>query len=229
MADALDRPGVPVSTVVVLLSLAFGAGATDAFAYLALGGVFTANMTGNLVLLGLVQRPGYAVALPGHLVALVASCAAGYAGFVPTRGRRTTSRSDGRLVLLATVAAAQVLVSAGWLLRSPTPGTAASLALVGLSAVGMSLQMVFTREVGKGLGVTSTTFMSGMIADLVRDLARRVRSHRLLRLSAVLALVAGALAGALTVRAAPSLGPLPALAATVVALVVVVVVRHRAS
>lgn len=40
----------------MLLFLSFGAGATDAFAFLALGGIFTANMTGNLVLVGLVGR-----------------------------------------------------------------------------------------------------------------------------------------------------------------------------
>ena len=38
----------------LLLTLAFAAGYVDALGYLGLGGVFTANMTGNTVLLGIL-------------------------------------------------------------------------------------------------------------------------------------------------------------------------------
>ena len=50
--------------------LSFGAGATDAFAFLALGGIFTANMTGNLVLVGLVGRDDYLASLVGAAIAI---------------------------------------------------------------------------------------------------------------------------------------------------------------
>ena len=48
-----------------LLVLSFAAGAADAFAFLLLGGIFTANMTGNLILAGLPTRPGYMSVLMG--------------------------------------------------------------------------------------------------------------------------------------------------------------------
>src|SRR5664279_1403694 len=53
-----------------LLVLTMGSGATDALAFLGLGGVFTANMTGNLVLVGLVGRTDY----PGAAFRAVVAC-----------------------------------------------------------------------------------------------------------------------------------------------------------
>ena len=50
----------------MILILAWAAGSLDAIGYLGLGHVFTANMTGNAVLLGLALGQGYGVAaLPG--------------------------------------------------------------------------------------------------------------------------------------------------------------------
>ncbi|MDD1451425.1 DUF1275 family protein [Sphingomonas sp. H160509] len=42
---------------VALPLLAFGAGAADAFAFSMLGGIFTANMTGNAVLEAMFEQP----------------------------------------------------------------------------------------------------------------------------------------------------------------------------
>ena len=49
-----DAPAVLVSA---LLALTFVTGIVDAVSFLALGQVFTANMTGNVALLGFATRP----------------------------------------------------------------------------------------------------------------------------------------------------------------------------
>src|SRR5947209_16445519 len=70
-------PFPPFGRDVMLLILAWVAGSVDAISYLGLGHVFTANMTGNTVLLGLAlgQREGLAIlrsltALGGFVVGL---------------------------------------------------------------------------------------------------------------------------------------------------------------
>src|SRR6476620_4788078 len=64
----------PPRVFAALVLLTFGSGVTDPFAFLGLGGTFTANMTGNLVLVGLVGRPDYprAALLAGVAIAAFA-------------------------------------------------------------------------------------------------------------------------------------------------------------
>ena len=55
-----------------LLALTFTTGLVDAVSYLALGRVFTANMTGNIVLLGFGIAGGEGLPVVGPLVSLAA-------------------------------------------------------------------------------------------------------------------------------------------------------------
>ena len=87
--------------------LAFAAGATDAFAFLQLSGVFTANMTGNLVLAGLTEREGYANSIGGIVVAIVVFIAVLYAAFRIAPAGSKHMRQAGVLAA-ALVAAAPV-------------------------------------------------------------------------------------------------------------------------
>lgn len=63
-----------------LVGLTFATGMVDAISYLGLGRVFTANMTGNVVLLGfaLARTPGFTVL--GPVVALAAFLAGSAVG-----------------------------------------------------------------------------------------------------------------------------------------------------
>src|SRR5690606_22892933 len=101
--------------------LSYAAGAGDAFAFVELGGVFTANMTGSLVLSGLTGRPGYGALVAGAATALAAFLAAVYAASRATP--KGPERRWGRIraVLVAVV----VLDLAVLALKSvdPTPGT----------------------------------------------------------------------------------------------------------
>ena len=57
---------------VLLLTLTFSTGLVDAVSYLGLGRVFSANMTGNVVLLGFGIAGGYALPIVAPIVSLLA-------------------------------------------------------------------------------------------------------------------------------------------------------------
>src|SRR5436309_12530261 len=59
----------------LLVGLTFAAGSVDAISYLALGRVFTANMTGNIVLLGLAVAQSLGPQTERSVVALAAFAA----------------------------------------------------------------------------------------------------------------------------------------------------------
>ncbi|MGI6869526.1 DUF1275 family protein [Amycolatopsis sp. 3B14] len=86
---------------VALGSLTVLSGLIDAVSFLALGRVFTANMTGNLVFLGFAAagEPGFDVAAAGTaLVAFVAGAAgaARLASSIAAPHRRSSARSRRR-------------------------------------------------------------------------------------------------------------------------------------
>ena len=58
----------------LVLLLAWAAGSVDAIGFLGLGHVFTANMTGNTVLLGLSLGEGRGIAAVANVIALAGFC-----------------------------------------------------------------------------------------------------------------------------------------------------------
>ncbi|OZC54708.1 DUF1275 domain-containing protein [Rhodococcus sp. 14-2470-1a] len=202
---------------VLLLMLSFGAGATDAFAFLALGGVFTANMTGNLVLVGLVGRDDYLASLVGAAIAIAVFFVVLLAGF------RYAHRSVRvpTLPLLGTAAAVQVLTLVAWWLD-----VGAVVALVAMSAAAMALQTVVARS-SLPEGGLSSTFVTGTMVNIADDLARGRTEHLALRLGAIAALVAGSFAGALSIHAEPRLGPLVAAVVACIGLALAAFVVRR--
>jgi uncharacterized membrane protein YoaK (UPF0700 family) len=186
--------------------LSFGAGATDAFAFLALGGIFTANMTGNLVLVGLVGRDDYLGTLIGASVAIAVFFVVLLGGF---RFAYTSSarpqRSTG--VLLGVAAFMQVAILLAWWVTRDHADQILVSALVAFSAAAMALQTVVART-SVAEGGVSTTFVTGTIVSVVDDLAQGRTEHLGIRLGAIGALVAGSFAGALSILAVPSVGPL---------------------
>src|SRR5947209_15890383 len=81
-------PG-PSAKPACLLALALAAGAVDAASYLGLGRVFTANMTGNTVLLGVALARGTGADAARAATALGGFCvgAAAGVGMAKTAGR----------------------------------------------------------------------------------------------------------------------------------------------
>lgn len=198
--------------LVAVLTLA--AGATDALAFLGLGGVFTSVMTANMVLLGLSA---------GHLdAALTEHAAVALAGFA------TGALSGGRFAvppgeqgpawprrvtgLLAAETALLAVVAAGWEAAAARPAGGAQLALVAGAALAMGLQSAAVR--GLGVSGLSSTYMTGTLTTMLGQLAAARRSGSARRSLVLLAtLIAGAAVSGVLVVRLPPLAPLLPLAA----------------
>ncbi|MGB2947495.1 MAG: YoaK family protein [Rhodococcus sp. (in: high G+C Gram-positive bacteria)] len=189
----------------MLLFLSFGAGATDAFAFLALGGIFTANMTGNLVLVGLVGREDYVHTLIGASVAIAVFFMVLFAGF-RSAYRDGASAARTTMWMLGVAASMQCAAVAGWWTLGGPTDTVLVGGLISLSAAAMALQTVVARTSTVGGGL-STTFVTGTLVNIVDDLARGDHRYLVLRMGAIVALVIGAFVGALAILVAPALGP----------------------
>lgn len=160
----------------LLLLLAAVAGYTDAFSYVALGGVFAANMTGSTVLLGisLAQRnwsfaARAGVALGGFLVGVVI-------GAVLT-SRHHPGEIWPRAVTLAlgveTLALATFSILGGLLGTHDQHGSV--YLLIGLAGCAMGIQSAAARALGV-LDI-STTYLTGTWVGLMSGLTRRLRAE----------------------------------------------------
>jgi uncharacterized membrane protein YoaK (UPF0700 family) len=181
----------------LLLLLTVSTGMVDAVSILSLGRVFVANMTGNIVFIGfaLAGAPGFS--LQASLVALAAFLAgAGLGGVLVGRyrGRRgVLLRNTVGLELILLAGAAVVLGLAG----SPYGAVAQDLA-VAFAGAALGLQNAAVRNLAvPDLTTTVLTMtLTGVAADL-RSRDYRVAARRIV---AVLAMLGGAVAGALLVR-----------------------------
>jgi uncharacterized membrane protein YoaK (UPF0700 family) len=198
-----ESPHGPLPPVLVVLTVV--AGLVDAFSYLALGHVFVANMTGNVVFiaLALAGEPGFSLTASGlSLVAfVVGGIAAGRLGRLtgPHRGRQLLALTGVQSVLLVAAFAAAAR------LDQPFAGTAGYL-LIGVTALGMGMQggLVQRLRVPDLNTLVMTTTITSMAAGGWLGGGSDGRVGR--RLVSVLSLAVGALIGGLIVRyATPAL------------------------
>ncbi|MEU0208804.1 YoaK family protein [Streptomyces canus] len=180
--------------VVVLLGLTVVSGLIDAVSYLGLEHVFTANMTGNVVVLGFAAAgaPGFSVAHTlTSLGSFVVGAAAGGRGAVRLGGgsRRTWVR--------LTLAAEAVLLGITTMVAFAAPGaTATAYTLIAVTAFAMGLRNATVRKLGvPDLTTTVLTMtLTGLAADSRAGGGSGIRSPR--RTASVIAMVAGAGVGA---------------------------------
>ncbi|WP_382306940.1 DUF1275 family protein [Herbiconiux sp. UC225_62] len=201
-----------------LLLLSFSAGAADAFAFLALGGIFTANMTGNLILTGMFTRPEFALTLLAALIAVVFFVGVLYAAFrltaAPTSEFATRRRAVRRLVLPSIVL--QTVVVVIWMLRPDTTALLERCVVIALSASALALQTVGAKKLTDIDGVT-TTYVTGTLTTTMQAVAERRHSGQWIRVLSVIALPVGAVAGTAALALAAPLGPVVAWVAAGVA------------
>lgn len=187
----------------LLIALAFGSGAVDAISFLGLGRVFTANMTGNIVLLGLAAGQAVGSEVVRSAVSLVAySAGVVVASLLTRRPGRPRAWPAAVTMTLILEALAQGGLLGGWLAVSGHPGAVLKAVLVGVSALAMGLQSgaVMALRV-RGI---STTYITGMLTGLLGELATlRGDAADWIRRSLVLAglLLGAACAGLLLVHA----------------------------
>jgi len=207
----------------LLVALTFAAGCVDALSYLGLGGVFTANMTGNAVLLGLAIGQAEELRALHSTVALaffVVGVGLGSRLVGPAReaivwSPRITRGLVAELVLLA-------MLAASWWGAGARPTGLILDVLLALSAMAMGVQSAVARRCA--VSGVSTTYITGTLTGLMAELAGLTGVPQdWARLVAVLgALVAGAVVGGVALAfldARAAIAP-----AVVVALVVVAAV-----
>jgi uncharacterized membrane protein YoaK (UPF0700 family) len=207
----------PVSerlTVVCLLLLTFATGIVDAVSVLALGHIFVANMTGNVIFLGFWFVPHSGIDLTAAIVAFVSFLAG------TVLGGRFARHIDSEVRLWLTVALGaevvvlltlSILAGAGVLNYHDNT----KLILTAGLAVTFGSQNATARLFG--IQELSTTVLTSTIVGLGFDsrLAGGTGHREKLRYSVVVTMCAGAVAGATITRF--TVAPAIALAAAVVA------------
>jgi uncharacterized membrane protein YoaK (UPF0700 family) len=183
-----------------LLGLTFGSGMVDAVSYLGLGRVFTANMTGNVVLLGfgIAHSGGLPVLSP--IVSLSAfALGAGIGGLLGTKllHRHAIHVAAAWSLQAALLAGATVLAAA----VDPHAGSASRDVVIGTLALAMGIQTATARRLAvPDLPTTVVTqTLTGLVADSRLFGSSGKGTTR--RGFAVAAMLGGAVAGALLLKA----------------------------
>jgi uncharacterized membrane protein YoaK (UPF0700 family) len=196
-------------------------GVVDAVSFLALGHVFVANMTGNVVFLGFAAAGAADLSVPASLAAILMFMAGALAGGM------LAARVPDRVRLLGMGVAVKIALTIAALVVSvafPIDGPA-RYSLIVLLAVAMGVQSAIVRRAAGSEPSTNvlTTTLTALAADAPIGGGTGASSHRLL---AALTMLAGAAAGAalvLNVGVAPAL----ALAAALLAASTVAIQRLR--
>jgi uncharacterized membrane protein YoaK (UPF0700 family) len=180
--------------VVVLLVLTVVSGLIDAVSYLGLGRVFTANMTGNVVVLGFA-----AAGAPGFSVPHTATSLAGFLLGAVVGGRVAAHAGSGsrRRWTRLTLAAEAVLVGASAAVAFAWPDTTGTrYALIALTAFAMGLRNATVRKLG--VADLTTTVLTMTLTGLASEsrLGDGTGRHSPRRTASVIAMLAGAFLGA---------------------------------
>jgi uncharacterized membrane protein YoaK (UPF0700 family) len=215
-----DRARQVEPLLVALSLLTLVTGLVDAACYLGLGRVFTANMTGNVVLLafGATRAQGLPVLAPTvSLVVFLVGAAAGgrlARGLVGPAGAEVAAPVRRRWLTIA-LGAELLLVAVAGVVALGLPvggGGARRYVVIGLLAAALGLQNATVRRLAVP-DVTTTVLtmtLTGLAADSWLAGGRSPRAGR--RVAAVGLMAAGALVGALLLRVDVAL---PLLAAAV--------------
>jgi uncharacterized membrane protein YoaK (UPF0700 family) len=190
-----DRHG---PLVPMMVALTFVTGVVDATSYLALGHVFVANMTGNVVFIGFALAGARGLSASSSLIALGSFLVGALAG-----GRLGSLHAEHRGHLLRAASAAQVTLLAIALLFAVVLGeplhTPASYALLVAMAVAMGMQNAAAQQLA--VPELTTTVLTRTLTGLASDvgLASEAGSKFARRFVAVAAMLLGALTGGLLV------------------------------
>ncbi|GLW68230.1 membrane protein [Kitasatospora phosalacinea] len=195
-AQVHDRhPLVPALFVLTAVS-----GLVDAVSYLGLGHVFTANMTGNVVVIGFALAGTDGFSITGSLTSLAAFLAGSVLAGRLAAGYGADRRAPWLRAALLAETALQAVAAAVAFACAPEGtrgyGAAPSTALIALLALAMGLRNGTVRKLGvPDLTTTVLTLtLTGLAAD--SSLAGGDNPRLARRLGSVLAMLAGAAPGA---------------------------------
>jgi uncharacterized membrane protein YoaK (UPF0700 family) len=184
----------------LMLTLTAGTGVVDAVGYLGLDRVFTGNMTGNVVVLGMALVGADNLPVAGPSLALI--------GFLvgAALGGRVLKRSGGawtgRTTLLFGLVGVVCLALGGVLfVAGSDPGTGLAITTTTLLGVAMGVQAATARvlAVKDVTTVVVTSTLTGLAADS-RFGSNTAAGGTFRRVAAVVLIMVGALFGALLLR-----------------------------
>jgi uncharacterized membrane protein YoaK (UPF0700 family) len=202
----VEKPAaIPPSPRLVraLLVLTFVAGLVDAVSFIALGHVFTANMTGNVVFLAFAVAGVPGLSVPRSSAALAAFLAGATAGgrmsrawSPPSQGRQTywTAAAFGCEAVLLLASAAVILCS----------GAAPPYLVIVMTGFAMGVRNATVRRLAvPDLTTTVLTLtLTGLAAESPLAGAHETKAGR--RMTAIVTMFAGAALGARLLRFSPA-------------------------
>ncbi|MDX6229057.1 MAG: hypothetical protein QOI76_2447 [Frankiales bacterium] len=179
----------------LLLVLTFLTGVVDAVSILALGRVFVANMTGNVVFVGFALAGAAGFSLAASLSAL--------AGFVvgALAGGRLVTRFPGRPALIRAGVAVELVVMAVALVVAASAGDPIGDVSRDVIAAAAALAMGTQNSVVRALKVPdlTTTVLTLTLTGIAADIRTAPRHVLVRRVLAVATMLVGATVGALLV------------------------------
>ena len=176
-----------------MMALTFVTGALDAVGYLGLDRIFTGNMTGNIVILGMAAAGGEGLPILGPALALVAfTLGAAVAGAVL---RRQTPGWNARVTILLTIGTAVLIASGVLITRTDTHPEWIRIAIACAIAFQMGSQALIARflAVKDMTTVVVTSTLASLAGESFFSSKNRLWNRRL---AAVAVLFCGAVAGA---------------------------------
>jgi uncharacterized membrane protein YoaK (UPF0700 family) len=182
----------------LLIAMTVVTGLVDAFSYLALGHVFVANMTGNVVFLGFAVAGAHGFSIAASLVALASFVVGSIIGgrivakYGHHRGRHLATAMTAESVFLATA-----VVLALWSSNAPQQSFRYALIVVLSIATGVQNANIRKLAVPDLTTTVLTMTVTGIGADSVLGGGNGSKSGR--RLLAIAAMFGGALLGAVLV------------------------------
>jgi len=196
---------------VALIALTAGTASLDVTAFLRLGGVFASVMTSNLVFVGVAvvkTEAAFGIRCAVAILSYIVGVGLGSA-IAPPSGRENRLGTRPLSLLLTGELAVLLGYAIWWMALDGRPVGWARLALLGAIALAMGSQSAAARQLGNPNA--GTTYLTGTLTSLVSSLAARHRPDPE-SVAVLVALVAGAAAGAGLLEAAPITVPLLALA-----------------
>ncbi|GGM06810.1 hypothetical protein GCM10010129_58340 [Streptomyces fumigatiscleroticus] len=223
LAPPQGDPHGPLPPLMLVLTVVTGL--IDAVSYLALGRVFVANMTGNVVFLGFALAGAPGLSVTASLVSMASFLAGALAG-----GKYGSRFASHRGRLLATATAVQSVLVAGTVIAVALADGEVTgpvrYTLIVLLGIAMGMQNAVARRLGvPDLTTTVLTLtLTGLAADSGPAGGAAPRPGR--RILSVLAMFLGALAGALLLL---HVELLPVLVVALLLLIAVSAAAHRLS
>ena len=196
------KPAASNTLTIALVALTFSTGIIDALSFIALGHVFTANMTGNIVFLAFAVGGAQGLSAArsaASLLAFMAGAVCGglfnvrHSGWTQTRLLKHASAIEAALLLIATTFA--VITGSK---HEITPN--AVYGLIVLTAVAMGFRNAVVRKLA--VPDMTTTVLTLTVTGLASDssLAGGTNPRWKTRLTSIVTMFAGAATGAMLLR-----------------------------